>query len=140
MFVTAGLATALTTGAALLIAQSQTGSAAAGLNATSHIAWGDEAFRRDEADLKHTIVGGALNATAMVMWAALHEALPRPRSLLGVVGKGAALSAAAYFTDYYLVPKRLTPGFEARFSAGGLAAMYGVLAGAFALGGWLARR
>lgn len=137
---TAGIATAVTTGAALIVAKQQTGAAAAGLNATSHIAWGDEAFTRDEADLKHTLVGGLINAGAMVAWSALHELLPRPRSVLGALGKGAAVSAAAFVTDYYVVPERLTPGFEQRFSARALALTYGLLAGALALGSLVSRR
>jgi hypothetical protein len=40
----------------------------------------------------------------------------------------AAVSAVAYVTDYHLVPRRLTPGWEHRVSGKSLAAVYGVLA------------
>jgi hypothetical protein len=38
------------------------------------------------------------------------------------------------------VVQRLTPGFEKRLSPAGMLTMYGSLAGALALGEWLARR
>jgi hypothetical protein len=38
------------------------------------------------------------------------------------------VSAGAYLTDYYLVPKRFTPGWEKRLSGKSLAAIYGMLA------------
>jgi hypothetical protein len=38
------------------------------------------------------------------------------------------VSALAYLTDYHVVPKRLTPGFELRLPGGALAAAYAALA------------
>jgi hypothetical protein len=49
-------------------------------------------------------------------------------------------SGAAYLTDYRVVPSRLTPGFEKRFSARGMAWMYGVLGAAFTLAGAITAR
>jgi hypothetical protein len=40
----------------------------------------------------------------------------------------AAVTAGAYITDYYLVPKRFTPGFEKRVSGKSLFAIYVALA------------
>jgi hypothetical protein len=137
---TASIATTATTAAALFISKAETNHVAAALNATSHILWGDKAAKHDNADLEHTFVGGALNASAMSAWAFVNEVLPRARTPLGAVAKGAIVSALAYVTDYLIVPKRLTPGFEKRLSPTGMLTMYGTLAGALAVGEWLARR
>lgn len=138
VLVTAAISTAVTSALALLVSKLQTGHAAAGLNATSHIAWGKSATRVNRPDLEHTVVGAVLNAGAMAAWAAVHEMLPRARSPLAAVAKGALVSAGAYLTDYYVVPKRLTPGFEHRFSSLGMLAMYAALAGALGAGEALA--
>jgi hypothetical protein len=130
---TSAVATAATTAATAALGRLQCGSAAAPLNATSHIVWGENATRRDDADIQHTLVGALLNAAAMVSWASVqHLFFPRPRGLWGSAATGAAVAALAYVTDYYVVPKRLTPGFEARLSRGGLAAVYAALAAALA--------
>jgi hypothetical protein len=132
---TSTIATAATTAAAFLLGQSEAPRAAAPLNATSHILWGEEAKGQTQLDAKYTLTGAALNAGAMVAWSAVHAALfPKKTGLLGALAGGAAVSAMAYVTDYYLVPKRLTPGFEAHLSPRGMATMYGVLAGSLALG------
>jgi hypothetical protein len=136
--VTAAIATGVTSVTALLLSKVLTGRAAAGLNATSHIVWGDSAGRVKAPDFKHTAVGAALNAGAMASWAAVHELLPRARSPLAALSKGALVSALAYLTDYYVVPKRLTPGFEKHFTPGGMLLMYGALAGALGAGEALA--
>ena len=137
---TAGLTTAATTLAALVVSKLETGSAAAGLNATSHILWGDEAAHVDGFEPKYTVVGGLLNAGAMLAWSVMHEALPRPRGTIAEVAKGLLTSGVAYLTDYRVVPARLTPGFEKRFSPRGMAWMYGVLGAAFGLAGLVAAR
>lgn len=130
---TSAVATAATTVATAALGRMQCGSAAAPLNATSHIIWGEDAKRRDAADYSHTLVGGLLNAAAMVSWVGVqHLLFPRPRGLWGSVATGVAVSALAYITDYHVVPKRFTPGFEARLSRGGLLAMYATLAAALA--------
>lgn len=135
---TAGLATLGTTLAAAWVGRRETGHASAPLNATSHIVWGDDAATHDAFDLQHTVVGATLNAAAMLSWAAVQEALlgrwarrgGAARALLG----GAAVSALAYWVDYHVVPRRLTPGFEMRLSRAGMTAMYAALALSLAAG------
>lgn len=146
----ANIATLSTTLITSLLGKKETGSAAAPLNATSHILWGDEAATKDQVDAKHTAVGAGLNAAAMYAWSAVFE---------GVFGKwvrradsaggspiaraavaGASVSALAYVTDYFLVPKRLTPGFEKRLSPMALATTYGILAASLAAGALWANR
>lgn len=125
------ICTVTTTAVAAVLSKLQTRRPAAALNATSHIVWGDRAFAVDDADVRHTLVGGLLNASAMLAWSAVYGLLPAPRSALGRVAKAAGVTAASYVTDYYLVPKRLTPGFEARLSKGALGAVYVALGAGF---------
>lgn len=120
--------------AGLVLSKRDTGRAAAGFDATSHIVWGDKAFEHSEFDFKHTVVGIGLNVGAMWAWAAVYQLLPPTHRLTGKLLKGAAVSALAYVTDYYLVPKRFTPGFEQRFTAGSMLKMYGILALSLAVG------
>lgn len=138
LFATAAIATAGTTLATAALGLRELGHAAAPLNATSHIVWGDEAATHDAFDLRHTVVGAAINASAMVAWSAVQEALLGRWARRGGVGRavlgGAAISALAYVTDYHVVPRRLTPGFEMRLSKPALAATYGVLAACLAAG------
>lgn len=126
----AGLTTLLT---ASLAGKRETGSYAAPMNATSHVLWGDEAAQQDAPSTKYTLTGIAFNVASATFWAAIYEKLFGRQSdaeqspikpLLGA----AAVTAGAYLTDYYLVPKRLTPGFEKRLSGKSLAAVYGALA------------
>lgn len=122
------LAAAAVTVAASLAARRATGSSAAALNATSHFLWGDGAARRDGYSMKYTGVGYAANYGAAVFWALFYEALGRKRSAAQALRDGVLVSAGAYITDYHLVPKRLTPGFELRLSGKALVLIYGALA------------
>ena len=129
----AGVVTAL---AASIVGKRESGSYAAPLNATSHIVWGNQAAQQDAPSWKYTATGFLLNHAATITWAAVYEkwfappstgvTWPRPviKPLLGA----AFVAAGAYVTDYYLIPKRLTPGFEKRVSGKALAAIFGVLA------------
>jgi hypothetical protein len=126
--------TLATSAAATALSGLETGRPAAALNATSHIVWGEAAFDQDEPTLKHTLVGTLLNVGAMVAWSAVYELTPQPRSLVGRLAKSAAVTVAAYVTDYHIVPNRFTPGFEARLSPSALGAVYGALAAGFLAG------
>lgn len=124
------LAAVAVTLAASFATRRAAGSSAAALNATSHFLWGERAARQDDYSVKYTGVGFAANHGASIFWALLYEMLaeraaPTPaRALL----HGALVSAAAYATDYHIVPKRLTPGFELRLPRAALALVYGALA------------
>lgn len=128
---TSTVVAAATTTAVALLDEAENGSATGAINAISHILWGEEATTTEHADARHTIVGATLNAAAVTGWAGLHELLmPRhskptvQRALLS----GAATAAAAYITDFHVVPKRFTPGFERKLSHNALLAVYLVLA------------
>ena len=62
-----------------------------------------------------------------------------PRTLPEALVGGLATSAAAAATDYTLVPKRLTPGFEHRLSRGSMVGVFAAIAGGIALGAMLLR-
>ena len=101
------------------------------LNAVAHIPFGDKAFAEDGASLKYTFTGTALNVAAVASWAALYEltfgrAARRGNTMAGVLG-GPAIAALAYAIDYFVVPKRLTPGFEERLSGRSMFGIYAVL-------------
>lgn len=142
----AGLATSAV---AAFAGKRETASYAAPLNATSHILWGDEAARQDGASVKYTVTGFVLNHLAAIMWAAIHErwvvpamsrwSAPRPSlAPLATTASGAAVAAGAYVTDYYVVPKRFTPGYEKRLSGQSLALIYAALALGLTVGTLLA--
>jgi hypothetical protein len=124
------LAAAAVTLAVSLASRRVARSAPAALNATSHFLWGDAAARRDDYSLKYTATGFATNYAASVLWAFLYELLAarRPRTPGRALADGALVSGVAYVTDYHVVPKRLTPGFELRLPAKALACAYVALA------------
>lgn len=137
--------------AAALAGKRENASYAAPINATSHILWGDEAARHDGVSAKYTGTGFLLNHAAAVMWSAIHEKWVEPaieRRLanrpelrpLAPVLSAAAVSAGAYVTDYYLVPRRFTPGFEKRVSGRSMATIYAALALGMAAGTLLMQR
>ena len=138
---TAAVATAATTAAVAILGHLESGSAVAPINAVSHMLWGEDATT-EEIDARHTLVGAALNAAAVTSWAGMHEAmLPRhrpsvPRALIA----GAATAAVAYVTDYHVVPKRFTPGFEKQLSHKALMGVYATLALALAVGSLYRKR
>jgi hypothetical protein len=130
--VSGAVAAGTTTVSVALAGHRDTGSAVAPINATSHIAWGESAGRVEKVNARHTLVGLALNVGACVFWATFFERWFGRAVARGEVGKamlgGAAVAAAAYVTDYHVVPRRLTPGWESRISPRSLATTYAVLA------------
>ena len=138
---TGKLASAATSTTSAICGQMELGKPFAPLNAVSHIVHGEEAAFQDEASLKYTGTGAMLNDAACVSWAALHEQFFGSAAEKGkwpvVIAGGAAISAMAYVTDYYLVPKRMTPGFEKRLSQRSLFYIYASLALALACGSML---
>jgi len=121
-----------TVAAAALRGMTDSGSAVAPINATSHVVYGPEAGNVDVPDFKHTMLGLAINAGASVFWATLYERLFGRAGSRGDVGRsllgGGVVAALAYLVDYHLVPKRLTPGWEERVSGRSLAMIFGAMA------------
>jgi hypothetical protein len=135
---TGAVATVATTAAAAACGAIENHHVAAPINAVSHIAWGDRAARHSTPSLKYTVPGLILNSAAVTSWAILQEVLFRRRQkqkdVAEALAEGAIVSGLAYVTDYYVVPARLTPGFEKRLSNRSLASIYGVLALSLGLG------
>ncbi len=140
----AAIATATTTAAVTGLTKLSDGSGSAGLNAVSHILWGDKSATKDEFSAKYTLVGGALNSAAIGSWAAVHElaieGLGLKRRVLPMLLSASLVSGLAYITDYHIVPKRLTPGFEKRLTPNAMAIVYGALAIGLAVGAVLTKR
>lgn len=125
--------------AAALAGKKDSQSYVAPINATSHILFGDEAARHSEPSLKYTGTGFMLNHGAALMWSAIYGSLVEPKmsrwfarrpalAPLSPVLSAAAVSAGAYVTDYILIPKRFTPGWEKRVSGNSVAMIFGALA------------
>ena len=138
------VATATTTAVAAVCGGVENNRATAPINAVSHIIWGNKATRRSSPSLKYTVPGLLLNGAAVTSWALLKGVMfgpqQRKKSATRALAEGAAISGIAYVTDYYLVPERLTPGFEHRLSNKSLAGIYGTLALSIGLASWLRRR
>jgi len=139
---TAAVSTVATTLTAAACGAIERGNPAVPLNAVSHIAWGETAARRRKVSMKYTGVGVALNAAAMLSWAAFHHVVftpanRRPGAVEGVM-RGVGTAAIAYVVDYHVVPKRLTPGFEKRLSGWSILSVYAALAVSLAVGERLA--
>jgi hypothetical protein len=135
--------TSITTAlAAMFCGWRENHNAVAPLNAISHIAWGEEAARQEQASAKYTATGLALNTSAMFGWAFIFARLVGGKSSNRVVsslGGGIFVSLLAYVVDYHVVPKRLTPGVEDRLSSRSLLVLYVVLALSLALAGFVTR-
>jgi hypothetical protein len=128
--ISGSLAAAAVTLVVSLAGRRSTGSSAAALNATSHFLWGERAGREHGYSLKYTATGFIANYGASVFWALFYEALAggKRRTAARALRDGALISAAAYVTDYHVVPKRLTPGFEMRLPRAALGGVYAALA------------
>jgi hypothetical protein len=139
---TSGAAAAVATTAAIAVSGRATDvSSWAPINAVSHILWGDRAAEQEAPSWKYSATGLTLNAGAMLSWGAVYALLlgGRQRPAAQALLVGAATSAAAYIVDYYVVPRRLTPGFEKRLPSRAMFAIYASLAAGLAAGGMMTR-
>ena len=127
-----------------LAGRREAGSAAVPINAVSHWYWGDRAFRYQDPDMLHTVVGYATHHSASVFWAALLawylQRHPERSSPAQLALASAATSAIACLVDFQFTPDRLTPGYEHRLSRKSLAITYAVFAVGLALGALLTTR
>jgi hypothetical protein len=143
-FLTEGLLSAALSAAMLMWrGRADNHSAAAPLNAVSHLVWPQAALRSDEASWRHTGTGAALHTASSLLWGSLYAWLRHRRlrpGALDAVTDAAAVSAVAAWVDFKLMPPRLTPGFEHRLSGRSLAWVYVALAAGLALGGLKALR
>ena len=119
------------------------GESVAPINAISHILWGDIAAEQEDASLQYTATGVALNTVAITSWSLVYELffgrVARQGNTSAAVAGGLAVAGLAYVTDYYVVPKRLTPGFEKRLSPASMLIVYSALAASLPLASLLER-
>ena len=97
------------------------------INGISHILWGPQAGKVNTINVKYTLAGLALNTGACWFWAWLYQRTSRasaPKGAAGAVG----VAALAYITDYHLIPRRFTPGFELSLSRRSFPWIYAALA------------
>lgn len=138
-----GAGAALASSAALIIsARLERRGAWAAVNASSRWLWGEEAGTHDEADLRHTLVGGATNIGASFFWGALFGAFLSsrpPRRPVAMVRDASMAGVIAGLVDYGLVPKRLTPGWELALSKRSVMIAMAALALGLAGGGLVAQ-
>jgi hypothetical protein len=143
-FETAGPSAAATTAAVAACGLLEDGKSVPPVNAVSHIVWGDEAAEQDNASLKYTAPGVMLNAAAIASWAGVYELAfgrqARQGNVQAAIAGGIATAALAYVTDYYVVPRWLTPGFEKRLSSPSMFAVYAALAASLPLASLRAAR
>jgi hypothetical protein len=134
--VTGGVAALLSGVTAALCGRMEGHGATRPINAISHIAWGGPPPADEGAAGENTAIGIGLHAGASVFWATFFEGVfgraARQSRLAAWLG-GAAISASAFMTDYYLVSKRFRPGYEAYLSRRSLFAVYAALAAGFAI-------
>ncbi len=112
------------------------------LNAESHVVWGDEAAGHAEASGKYTGVGIATHVGACFWWSAIYEGLMGRvdrRMPAEDIAAAVGTAAGAYVLDYHLLPERLTPGFEMRYSPAEFVAFFVTLAAALPLRRLLSR-
>jgi len=102
------------------------------INGISHILWGPQAAVQRRFTAKFTGSGLVLNAVACGFWGWLYGVIdqftPAPHSYSQSAGRGIAVAALAYVTDYYVIPRRFTPGFELSLSRRSFPWLYGALA------------
>jgi hypothetical protein len=142
--VIAGSVASLSSTAALALAGHwENGDPAAPVNAISHWLWDRRALRQNGPSLRHTLIGFLIHHSASIFWGTLHARAwgcrPRAKELGPALAVAGATAAFAYFVDYRLTPRRLTPGFEHRLSSKSMLAVYvcfalGLAAGSIAAG------
>jgi hypothetical protein len=104
------------------------------LNAVTHCLWQNSAFAQQRLSARYSGLGAIIHWGSSVFWGVLFETLRGERASPGrSISAAAATSAIAYFVDYHIVPKRVTPGFEAHIPARSFPLIYGALAIGFLL-------
>jgi hypothetical protein len=143
-FLTDGLLSASLSAAALMWrGRRERGSAAAPLNAVSHMVWPRAALQRNDVTLRHTVSGTVIHTASSMLWGGVYSWLRHRRvrpTAANAVLDAAAVSGAAAVVDLAVMPPRLRPGFERRLSQRGVGWVYVALAAGLALGGLMQLR
>ncbi len=110
------------------------------VHAVSHILFGDKVLQEARFHAKYWISGFVLNAGAMYGWAAVAELgylrfSFKTGDLITAILMAIALTIIAFITDFHIVSKRFTPGFEKVISRSAVYTVYVCLAIGFVFGG-----
>ncbi len=132
--------TVLSIGSIMMLAALEGKPPSAPVTAISHIVYGEKAIDSGRVDFLHFAIGFGLNLMAMIGWSVIAEIGFRvlhigPTNFIGTCFIATAVSVLAYITDFYVVPKRFTPGFEHILSRCALFITYVFLAISFLIGG-----
>lgn len=113
------------------------------LNAVTHCLWPRRAFSETSMSARFTLTGLAIHQTAAIFWGVVFETwlARKPRcdtrratpSAVATIAVAGATTALAYAVDYHVVPRRLTPGFEAHLSDRSIFYVYAALAAGLAV-------
>jgi hypothetical protein len=135
--ITGSVASVVSSVALAALSRIETGHPLAAVNATSHWLWSGESFRQNGPSIRHTVVGYAIHHVASMFWGVVAERLfaeSTCRPATRVLRNAALTTAAASVGDYLVVPKRFTPGVEARLSPKAVALFYLAFAAGLAAG------
>jgi hypothetical protein len=129
-----GFALAAITNAAIMLASDkENGAPWAALNCVAHIVDGDAKEQPTEYSPRESLLGIAINGTAMCAWGVLYEGALLVTKRRSNFFTALMAAGTAYFIDYKVVPKQFTPGIEKRLSQNLLWMSYGVMALGFLL-------
>jgi hypothetical protein len=140
--VTGTVASIVSTATLAGLARSEGKSGVQPTNSTSHWLHGDEAGRRENADIAHTSVGYATHHASAVFWAVPLEvwlAKNPTFSTRELLAKSMATSALAALVDYGVAPRRLTPGWELSLSKPSMVGAFAGLSVGLAAGALVSR-
>lgn len=135
--ITGSVASVVSSVALAALSQMETGHPFAAVNATSHWLWKGESFRQDGPTIRYTLVGYAIHHLASMFWGVVADRLfadSTCRPATRVLRNAALTTVAASVGDYLVVPKRFTPGVEARLSRGAVSLFYLAFAAGLAAG------
>ena len=140
VLVTGTAASLLSTAATAGVSRFHTGRAASGGNGPSQWLWGRRAARRTRTDLRHTAAGYLIHHASSLLWASVYES-GRARTLFRhPFARAAGVTLLASLVDYKVVPRRFTPGWEARLPRSAIAAIYATFAAGLSAGARIAHR
>ncbi|UXI68928.1 hypothetical protein [Tahibacter amnicola] len=129
------VAAVVSTLAVSVCSRRQTGHGASGTNATSHWLWRRRALRQHRPSLRYTALGYLIHHASSIWWALFFAGWRQPGDQpLRVAAKAGTIAAAAAAVDYGVVPRRLTPGFEAHLRLSDMALVYAAFAAGLVIG------
>lgn len=126
-----------------ILGKGELGKTAAPMNGPSQWVWGKYASFLNYFSWQYTGVGYIIHHAASIFWALFYEKncenMNPKKNCQEIIIPALMVSAVAYVVDFYVVPKRFSPGFERRLSKESLFIVYGVFALGLAGGNYINR-